>query len=206
MSTDLYEVTVVELDRGRRRVRLRVLCAYVDIDVEDGRVTYAEAKPFPRDASWFVRMLHEAGFKGRDGVYDAIPSVTPPGVWTTGPVPWKWPPGDSWVNSNAWRFIERVDELWVRNEVPSEADWLRMYRRYYVGDDSEAWEPEDVMPYGEYDLWVTDPRWLESLSEGSTLGVTSYLTEAEGFDVVAAEGERRWSTVRRGRPDRASTI
>jgi len=187
MSSDLFELRVIDLDPEGRRVRLRVYVVYYDITVVDGHVTETWAQPLPRDASFFFRVLWGAywdnhGVEGRTPIGDAVVKTQIH--------------DNEWVNANTARFVERVDELTRRNDPPDEGDWLRMHRHYYQGDPDGDRDDELHRVQADYDLWVTDERWLEHLDPDESWGTAYYPTHASGFHHTTSQDGIRWTTYR----------
>jgi hypothetical protein len=184
MSVDLYQLQVLDLAPVERRVRLRVLVDYYDIRVVDGRVTKAWAEPLPRDASFFFCILWGANWDshlrggpiGEALAWDQIHDI-------------------AWVNANTARFVERVQELSRRNDHPSEEDWQRLYRLYELGDPDDDREVEEQLVQADYDLWVTEQRWMAHLTPWQSWGTAAFPMQADGFQSTT-EHDDRWSTFR----------
>jgi hypothetical protein len=75
---------------------------------------------------------------------------------------------EAWIDDNAARFVERVTRLSLRDyplqkEMPTFVD---------PGHD-------DGLTQGDYEVIVTDPRWLQHLKQGQTWDTCSYETQAK---------------------------
>ncbi|MEV1245561.1 hypothetical protein [Nonomuraea sp. NPDC049750] len=80
-----------------------------------------------------------------------------------------------WVEANAGRFIESVERVSARNLPPGD-ELASLYETHYTELDRrlhrwhERWEHEDLLIQADYDVVVTDKRWLEPLREGQGMG------------------------------------
>lgn len=151
MSTDLYGVRVLEVEPDASRMRLRVFVVYYDTQ-------YKYHQPIPDNRSFFVRILCD-----RDALGDDID-------------------GDSqfdedYIDSNAFRFVERVEELERRNFPVESYDTLADF--YY--ERGGGWENEEQLVQADYDLFVTRPEYLAPFAVGDSWGTTSYQTDADGL-------------------------
>jgi len=164
MSTDLYGIRVLEVEPEARRVRVLVFVVYYD--------THGQYhQPVPEDISFFFRVLWDkadtrfggGGSLGKEVDVDAYLD-------------------ESFVDSNAWRFVERVEELEVRN-FPVE-NWEGVSDFYY--ERGGAWVDEDKLVQADFDVFVTDARYIDHLTVGMSWGTTSYETQADRLRV----GER----------------
>lgn len=151
MSTDLYGVRVLDVDRDQSRVRLRVFVVYYD-------VAYESHQPIPSDASFFVRVLCDKEALGDD-------------------ISWDDRFDEAWIDANAWRFVDRFVELERRNHPVT--DWSSYSDFYY--ERGGGWVDQDQLVQADYDLFVTKPEYLDALSVGDSWGTTSYETNADAL-------------------------
>ncbi|WBB64170.1 hypothetical protein O7599_17355 [Streptomyces sp. WMMC500] len=168
--TDLYGVRVLAVDLPRRRIRLRTTVIYYD------RGSHA---PLTDDASFFLRVFGERA----DGA----------------------PLGDvltqdqrldeTWVDAHTRFFVESVERVATRHHplTDEEVDEL-------LDDEDRGGFPWEEQPrFGEmtpeaaadlvlseetnvgadYDVVVTDPRWIEHLTAGDWWRTASYPTHAD---------------------------
>ncbi|MFI5555360.1 hypothetical protein [Streptomyces sp. NPDC051738] len=168
--SDLYGVRVLEVDLPHRRIRLRSTVVYYD--------TGAHA-PLTDDASFFLRVFGETA----DGA----------------------PLGDvitrdqrldeAWVDANTRWFIESVERIATRNypltdeEVDELLDdenrvsfpWEEEPRFDEMSPESaaELVLSEETNVGADYDVVVTDPRWIEHLTAGDWWRTAAYPTHAD---------------------------
>ncbi|TMR88878.1 lactonase family protein [Nonomuraea basaltis] len=158
MSTDLYGIRVMALEPEQRRVRLRVFVTYYDAD------EYDEAL-LDGDTSFFLRVLwDEADTRFEDGgplgEQVSLDEIL----------------DEDWVDGNTWRFIERFEAVMSKNVPFTKTDIANLPSRSY---DLEWFTDEELLVQTDYDVWVTDPRWLAHLSLGQNWTTTSYPTQAD---------------------------
>lgn len=157
MSTDLYRIRVLALDPEHRKVKLRVFLVYYDWS------------GVPTDPSFFFRILWDEAdtrFGGGGPLGDEV-SVE------------KYL-DEEWVNDNTHHFVERVTRLSRRNDPMPEDKKPPTF--IYSG-----FKEEDILTQGDYEVIVTDPRWMAHLKVGQTWQTTSYETRAKmpkGRDTV----------------------
>jgi hypothetical protein len=166
--TSSFALRVLELDPEHRRVRLRVT-----VLTYDKRDRYHD--PLPDDPSFFMRVLwDEADTRFGDGgpLGDAV-SVDEI-------------LDDDWVDSNTWRYVARVREVTTRNVPFTEAHWARLPGVWSYSDDGEFLGAEEVFVGGDYDVWVTDGRWVAHLYPGMSWCTASYATDADQLGAADA--------------------
>jgi hypothetical protein len=148
MSTDLYRVRVLKLDPSARKVTFRVFLVYYDWE------------GVPTDASFFFRILwDEADTRfGKGGPLGNEVSV-------------EQFLDEKWVDESTHRFIERVTRLSAKNL--KFAKGKRPPTFVY-----DSFKDEESLTQGDYEVIVTDSRWLQHLHEGQTWQTTSYETRA----------------------------
>src|SRR5262249_35881098 len=153
---DLYGVRVIALEPAERRVRLRVFVVYYD-------TAYKDHAPLPDDSSFFLRALWErvdTRFGGGGPLGDVI--TVDEGL------------NESWADRNTRQFVERFERLTTRNHPMADGDYATLMDFYY--ERGGCWPGEDRLVQADYDVWVTEPRWLQSLTFGDSWGTTSYPT------------------------------
>jgi hypothetical protein len=152
-------VRVIEVAPRERRVRLRVFVVYYDTGGE-----HKYHQPLPDDASFFFRYLCETSDRRFDqgGPLGDVVTVDD---WLDEP----------YVDEHAWRYVEKVQRVATRN-FPVE-DWSRYHDFYY--ERGGRWQDEDQLVQADYDVWVTDARWIEQLTLGQSAGTTCYATRAD---------------------------
>lgn len=159
MSTDLYGIKVLELEPESMRTRLRVFVVYYDT----GGETHA---PLPDDASFFLRVLwdkSEDGPLGREVSVDEICD-------------------EAFVDANAYRYVERYERLAACNYP---LDSYEGYSDFYYEQDG-GWQDEDRLVQADYDIIVTDPKYLAHLVTGMSWGTTAYATTADRLSAAEA--------------------
>lgn len=191
MSSGLYWVRVAGLEAAGRRVRFRVFLVRCC-------EAWGQDRLLPDDAGFFLRLLWEAadGMRARRGpLSDALAAE---GEIHT-----------AWVDANAHRFVERVEQVAVRN-LPGDNDRFRTLVAFYEdrGDALAAFhrgregrrngvsEHEDRLVQADYDVWVTDARWLEPLREGKEWGTAAFPGHAVDAEVGEVTGGGAWQAAR----------
>ena len=148
MSTDLYRVRVLDLDPTQRKVTFRVFLVYYDWS------------GVPTDPSFFFRILWDeadARFGGGGPLGEEVDV--------------RHYLDEAWVNENTQRFVERVTRLSLRNDPLPEGKTPPTF--VYDG-----YTDEDSLTQGDYEVIVTDARWIAHLKVGQTWQTTSYETRA----------------------------
>ncbi|NBE99156.1 hypothetical protein FE391_37335 [Nonomuraea sp. KC401] len=165
MSTDLFGVRVLDLDHERRRVRFRVFVVYYE-------PSWGTDDLLPNDPSFFFRLLWE----GADDVggHNSGPLADLVGLDEF--------LDEAWVVRHTHLFVAGVQRVATRNHPLDGDAWNRLAMFYYERDG--GWQDEDLLAQGDYDVEVTDLRWLAPLRLGQSWGTTSYESEAaEAIDV-----------------------
>lgn len=160
MSTDLYGVRILDVDREQRRMRVRVFVVYYD-------VAYKQHQPIPTadDLGFFFRILWEqcGGYPYDKPIQQAL-SVD---MFLN----------EGFVASNAYRFIDKVEVLQTQNHPIPDDGWEGYFDFYYERDG--AWKDEARLVQGDYDVWVSDVAWLDGVTEGASWGTTAYTAPAD---------------------------
>jgi len=159
MSTDLYGIRVLDVVPGESRARFRVFVVYYD--TED-----RSHAPLPDDPSFFFRALWEAA---QDRPATSSPSMRAIDLDEAGD-PW-------WIAANSHRYVRRTTRIAARNHPVADDGWARLHDFYYERDG--RWRDEDLLVQADYDVEVTDPRWLEPLSPGYSWATASYAVESD---------------------------
>lgn len=153
--TDLYGVRVLALDPSKRYVRLRAVVLYYDTSPP-----YADP---PDDSSFFFRLLWEAARDGAPlGDLVTIDEIL----------------DESWVDANTRWFIESVERVAVHNH-PFTAENVEQLAESGGRDDDYRWLNEDHHMHADYDVVVTDPRWLGQLELEDWWSTPSHPTRAD---------------------------
>ncbi|MEV0647410.1 tetratricopeptide repeat protein [Phytomonospora sp. NPDC050363] len=159
MSTDLYGVRVLEVAPAEPRVRFRVFVVYYDT----GSRTHA---PLPDDPSFFLSLLWEASHR------EPLTSLHP--LWM---VSAKQIVDEAWIAAETHRYVRGAERVETRNHPVTDDLWPRLSDFYYLRDD--GWHDEETLVQADYDVEVTDPRWLAALSPGQTWATTSYSSRSD---------------------------
>ena len=156
MSTDLYGIRILKVVPEKRNVTLRVFVVYYDTE-------YESHQPLPLDHSFFLRILWDKGDTrfGEGGPIGAEISVDQYC-------------DEDWVNKNTYRYVEDVIQLSTSN-YPVED--YSIYEDFYYEDNGD-WVDEENLVQSDYDLYVTDAKFLQHLSIGMSWGTTAYETKS----------------------------
>jgi hypothetical protein len=147
MSTMMYGVRVLDVDRDDLRVRLKVFAVYYDTDS-------MSFPGVPETGLLFFALWERAPLVELDHLLDF-----------------------EWVDANARRFVSRVELVASANHPPTDGHWERLDDFYYLRDG--GWKDEDLLIQFEYDVWVTDPRWLEPLKPGDAWQTAAFPLTAD---------------------------
>lgn len=160
MSTDLYGVHVLEVAPEESRIRFRVYVVYYETDAQ----THPE---LPDDASFFVSELWQAArYEVPLTSLHALRRVTTREICDEG-----------WLGRNTHRFVRRIEQVSTRNHpVPDEA-WPKLHDFYYERDN--RWKDTHLLVQADFDVHVTDPRYLAGLTPGKGWGTTSYAVPSD---------------------------
>ncbi|MFI6289382.1 WD40 repeat domain-containing protein [Streptomyces sp. NPDC051018] len=159
MSTDTYGVRVLDVDPDRLRIRFKVFTVCYDTE---SRMHI----PLPgEEPGTFLHFLWESARGWMSGDDD-----------DKGPLGRVLSSDDiinyEWVDTHARRFISEVRCTETLNDPPTEEQWTELHDFYYARDG--AWKDEDLLVQREYEIRVTDRRWLEHLSEGQAWGSAAF--------------------------------
>ncbi|MEU7317521.1 hypothetical protein [Streptomyces sp. NPDC007083] len=159
MSTDMYGVRVLDVDPDELRVRLQVLVVYYDT----GSRTHI---PLPdEEPGTFLHFLWESA----DGWLDNDDErVGPLGrVLSTDDIL-----DYEWVDTHARCFISHIRRIGTLNHPPTEEHWKNLHDFYY--ERNGVWKDEELLVQADYEIRVTDRRWLAHLTEGQAWGSASF--------------------------------
>ncbi|MFG3257109.1 tetratricopeptide repeat protein [Streptomyces sp. NPDC048172] len=161
---NFFGVRVLDLDRERCRVCFRILVTnYEDVDTGDED----DEGLLPDDPSFFFRVLCEAADTVIGYRYGPLTDVVTFGEYFD----------DDWVDRNTYRFVARVERVAVRN-LPVDKDTLEWLPTYDGECDGRGWPDEKRLAQGDYEVRVTDARWLEPLRVGDCWDTGNYATTA----------------------------
>ncbi|MEU8362670.1 tetratricopeptide repeat protein [Nonomuraea sp. NPDC048882] len=183
MSTDLFGVRVLDVDRERRRVRIRVFVVYYE-------PSWGTDDLLPNDASFFFRVLWEGADDARG--HDGGPLADLVGLDEF--------LDEEWVDRHTRLFVAGVERVVTRNHPLDDDAWDRLAMFYYEHDG--GWQDEDLLAQGDYDVEVTDPRCLTPLRLGQSWGSTSYVSKA----VEAVDVEKEYAALAAGGDTRAAFV
>lgn len=143
-----YGVRVLALAPDRRRVRFRIFAVDYDVD----RRWHAE---LPRDPGFFLSLLWQSADDDGGGSL---------GHFFT----WRELESDGWLAVNSRWFVESVERVAVHNHPLSDEDWEQIHALQEEGihQRDDGWPDEDLLVQADYELQVTDQRWLEHLRPG----------------------------------------
>lgn len=153
MSTHLYAVRVLAVAPDELRARFRVFVTYYDAQ-------YRGHALLPGDPSFFFQILWEAGRRQ--------PAAPSPLLRKVGVNEIRDP---GWLAAESHRYVRRVQQTVLRNHPVSGQDWTRL-EDFYWDRDGEL-SDADLLVQADYDVTVTDPRWLETLSPGDIWNTAS---------------------------------
>jgi WD40 repeat protein len=142
-----YGVRVLAPAPDRRRVRFRIFV--VDYNVE--RRWHAE---LPGDPGFFLSLLWQSADDRGGSLGDFFT--------------WREPENDGWLAVNTRWFVESVERVAVRNYPLSDEDWehIDTLQEEGIHQRDDGWPDEDRLVQADYEVQVTDPRWLEHLWPG----------------------------------------
>jgi hypothetical protein len=156
MSTDLYGIRVLKTAPQEKKVTVRVFVVYYD-------VSYKNHQPIPKDHSFFLRILWNKGDTrfgkgGPIGNEINVDQIL----------------DESWVDANTYQFIEKVEQL-SQSNFP--VDDYSAYQNFYY-ERNGTWENEEKLVQADYDVYVTEVKYMQHLSDGMSWGTTAYETSA----------------------------
>lgn len=171
MSTDLYRIRVLALDKPARRVTFRVFLVYYDWS------------GVPTDPSFFMRILWDKadtrfGGGGPLGHEVSVDQFL----------------DEKWVDANTQRFVERVTRTSLRNDPPAKDKKPPTF--VY-----ENFTEEEILTQGDYEVVVTDEKWIAHLAVDMTWQTTSYATKAKmprARSTVLADVKAKTAAMRKG--------
>ncbi len=154
MSTNLYGIRVLDVAPDELRARLRIFVVYYDTHDRSNA-------PLPDDPSFFLQILWEAARNQPSTSRHPLRMVGTDEICDP-----------EWVAANSHRYVRRIQRVALRNHPMADDGWVRLRDFYYERDGK--WHHEDLLVQADYDVKVTDPRWLESLSPGDRWATPSY--------------------------------
>ncbi|WP_327129670.1 hypothetical protein [Streptomyces sp. NBC_01727] len=169
----------MELDTAEQRVRFRIFLVRYDRP-------WGREGLLPDDASFFFRVLWDAAdgvAKRRHGPLHGLVSIEE----CIDPV---------WAGTNSHRFVRAVEQVATRSAPIDDADADRLADFYADHFDSleahyhewgSRWEHEGRLVQADYDVWVTDPRWLAPLQHGQGFRTSAYQSQADSGPVDGAD-------------------
>ncbi|MFC4012060.1 tol-pal system YbgF family protein [Nonomuraea purpurea] len=179
-------VRVLGIDTAGRRVRVRVFVLDEPLSAD---------APLPQGPGFFFRFLWQAA-GGRPEVHGPLADVV-----------------KLFDAADAGRFVERVEQVNARN-LPEDAQDLERIAAFYRDHgtdweeehlgDRERWAYENHWVQGDYDLWVTDRRWLAPFEVGDDVRLTWPPPLAPGEEPDDALFKLGWSREQQGDLDGAA--
>ncbi|MFG3441301.1 hypothetical protein ACGF0J_29000 [Nonomuraea sp. NPDC047897] len=158
MSTDMYGVRVLGVDPGALRARLRIFVVYYLTHEQ----THASL-PDGDDLGFFFKMLWDAAYNHPElEPYDVLMVTMDQFL------------DDDWVDANSQRYVRQVTRVAARNHPVTGDHWAGLEDFYY--EDDGQWQDEDRLVQADYDVEVTDTRWLAALFPGHSWGTPVYST------------------------------
>ncbi|MEV0650725.1 pentapeptide repeat-containing protein [Phytomonospora sp. NPDC050363] len=164
--TELYALRVMDLAPHRREVRLRVFTLLYDHDYYD---------PLPEDPSFFLRALYDPA-PSRAGEGLLADHITQDQILD-----------EEWIDAETWRFVESAKLRTSRNDPLAPAVLANLPYGFPCPQGEGCFAHEDMMVQGDFDVRVTDARWLAHLTLGQCWETTSYDTEARPRPAGAPE-------------------
>ncbi|MET9862634.1 hypothetical protein ABZY93_25665 [Streptomyces smyrnaeus] len=166
--TDLYGVRVLAVDPPRRRIRLRVTVVYYDI---------GSHAPLTDDASFFLRIFGETAHGAPLGEVITQDQRL----------------DEAWVDANTRWFIESVERIATRNHPFTQEveEWLDENRVSFPWEEEPRFgemtlesaaallRSEETSVGADYEVVVTDSRWIAHLTVGDWWRTASYSTCAD---------------------------
>jgi hypothetical protein len=155
MSTDLYGVRVIGIFPEERRVRLRVFVVYYEANIQSHQ-------ELPDDASFFFRAVADRALDKRGPLSGlSVEQYC----------------DETWVNANAWRWIDRFERVATRNHPVATEAWEHIHDFYY--ERYGRWKDEDTLVQADYDVWFIDGAISQYFTLGEAWGTTAYPTQAD---------------------------
>lgn len=151
--TSLCALRVLALAPERREARLRVFVLIYDNGYHD---------PLPDDPSFFLRALHDDAEGHPLGERVTVDQIL----------------DEDWVDAETWRFIESAELRASRNDPLSPQAWAELPRSFPRNQGEGCFADEDLMVQGDFDVRVTDARWLAHLDLGTCWETAAYPTES----------------------------
>jgi hypothetical protein len=168
LGAGTYRVRVLDVDPDVRRTRIRAsVCLYQFRDGTDGGLE--PQRPLPADATFFLCLLWEQAHTTRGTLAEHL---TADDVYTP-----------AVINDLCVWFVDRVQQVAVRNDPPIGLRWPEMSDGNSEKEwRSTFWKHEDQLTQADYDVWVTDQRWIQHMSTGQTWDTTTGDARAYGYE------------------------
>jgi hypothetical protein len=134
---------------GSRPAACEIRMFVVDYDVE--RWCHAE---LPGDAGFFLSLLWQSADDRGGSLADFFT--------------WRKPENDGWLAVNTRWFVESVERVAVRNHPLHDEGWehIGALQQEGIHQRDNGWPDEDRLVRADYEVQVTDARWLEHLRPG----------------------------------------
>jgi len=155
MTTDLYGARVLTVVADQQRARIEVFVVRYDW-------VSLSHPPLPDDPGYFLRLLWETAPDDAP-IRDVISPEQARDA--------------DWIDSHVGQFVTRAERVSPHHKVLEERDYDLLSFYYYERDG--RWADEFRLVQGEYDIEVSDPRWLRHLRTGLTWGSESQQAETE---------------------------
>ncbi|MEU7739443.1 hypothetical protein [Nonomuraea sp. NPDC049158] len=118
------------------------------------------------DPGFFFKMLWDAAYNHREmEPYDVLMVTMDEFL------------DENWVAANSKRYIRQVERVATRNYPVTDDGWADLNDFYYERDGQ--WQDENLLVQADYDIEVTDPRWLAALVPGHSWGTPVYSIAAD---------------------------
>lgn len=166
MSTNLYGIRVLQKVPQYNKVRLRVCVVSYDTD-------YKTHQPLPKDHSFFLRVLWDKG-DIRFGEGGPIGETINVDQFLD----------EKWVDKHTYQYISSVKQISTKN-YPINASRYHEYLDVHCGTNGIR-EKEELLVQADYEVYVTDEKYIMHLFEGMSWGTTAYETKALIFNLEHA--------------------
>ncbi|GAA4973720.1 hypothetical protein GCM10023334_099380 [Nonomuraea thailandensis] len=146
---------MLALDPERRKVTFKVFVVHYDTRART-------CPPLPDEPGFFLDVLWQRGrWEHPLGEAITVDQIL----------------NEEWVNLHSRWFIEDIERTSTANHPPRNEDFERLSDFSY--ERLGGWKDEELLVQADYDVRVTDPRWLEQLSVGDAWGTAAYPMAAD---------------------------